>query len=347
MPISRTTLLVIIIAAIIVIGVVAGALWYVSQVTTKLAKTPTKIKMAFIFPGSVTDTAWNEAGYRGMLAFQGKHPEVEIAWVQGVYDPAQIESTIRSYIKQGYKLIVGLGFQFGEPMAKLAKEYPGVYFLAVAGSPEYIGPQVSVADVRTDQSCFIAAFIGMKLSKTKHMGFVAGMAVAELTRCEKGLRAGIKYLGMDPDKHLHVVYIGDFHDVAKSKLATTALIEQYNVDVIKPMGDGCQLGALSAAKEKHVIAMMSGTYHPEVYPEGIALYEVWHWEAVYEQFYKDYITGKLQKEGGKRYWLTLANGGLELVRNKSLVSDDLWKQAQDLMKKIMAGQINTGFTPKS
>ncbi len=52
-----------------------------------------------------------------MEAFRGKHPEVEIAWVQGVYDPAQIESQIRSYIQQGYKLIVGLGFQFGEPMA--------------------------------------------------------------------------------------------------------------------------------------------------------------------------------------------------------------------------------------
>jgi len=48
------------------------------------------VKAASVFPGSVTDTAWNEAGYRAMEAFRGKHPEVEVAWVQGVYDSSNI-----------------------------------------------------------------------------------------------------------------------------------------------------------------------------------------------------------------------------------------------------------------
>ena len=345
MPISKTTMIAIIVAVIVIIAAAAGVAWWAVSQRPAAPAAPKRIKMAFIFPGSITDTAWNEAGYRGMEAFRGKHPEVDIAWVQGVYDPAQIEATIRSYAKQGFNLIVGQGFQFGEPMAKLAKEFPNVYFLAVAGSPDYVGPRVSVADVRTDQSCFIAGYTGIKLSKTKHMGFVAGMAVAELSRCEIGLRSGIKYAGLNPDEVLHVVYVGDFHDVPKSKLSTTALIEQYNVDVIKAMGDGCQLGAISAAKEKGVYAMMSGTYHPEVYPEGTVLYEVWHWEAVFDQFYDDYVSGKLQKEGGKIYWLNLENGGLELVAGKGIMPEDLWKEAQGLLDKIKSGQIDTGFKP--
>jgi len=44
------------------------------------------VKTAFIFPGSVTDTAWNEAGYRAMEAFRGRHSEMEVAWVHRVYD---------------------------------------------------------------------------------------------------------------------------------------------------------------------------------------------------------------------------------------------------------------------
>jgi len=40
------------------------------------------VKAASVFPGSVTDTAWNEAGYRAMEAFRGKHPEVEVAWIK-------------------------------------------------------------------------------------------------------------------------------------------------------------------------------------------------------------------------------------------------------------------------
>jgi len=333
------------ISVIIIAVVIAGvAVYYYHPGGVSKPKT---VKMAFIFPGSVTDTAWNEAGYKGMLAFEKAHPNVKIAWVQGVYDPAQIESQIRSYIQQGYNLIVGLGFQFGEPMAKLAKQYKNVYFLAVAGSPNYIGPQVSVADVRTDQSCFVAGYLASQISKTKSIAFVAGMAVAELTRCEVGLRHGIAYAGLNPNQTLHVLYVGDFHDVKKSKLGTTALIEQYNVDVVKAMGDGCQLGAVSAAKEKHVYAMMSGTYHPEVYPNGTLLYKVWHWEAVYNEFYNDYVNGYLQSHGGREYWLSMNNGGLKLVYNDKIIPSNILQATKQVEQKILNGEVNTGFTPKT
>jgi len=339
-PLTTRSLVIILVVAVILAGL-AG--WLIATYTARPAA-PAKIKMAFIFPGSITDTAWNEAGYRAMEAFRGRHPEIEIAWVQGVYDPAQIEPTIRSYIQQGYKLIVGVGFQYGEPMAKLAKEYPDVYFLAIAGAPQYVGPRVSVADVRTDQSCFLQGYLAIKMSKSKSVAFVAGMAVAELSRCEIGLRSGISYAGYDPDKVLHVHYVGDFHDVPRAKLATTALIEQYGVDVIKAMGDGCQLGAVSAAREKGVYVMMSGTYHPEIYPEGTLAFEIWHWEVILEQWYQDYLKGELATKG-KIYWLTLENGGLEVVPGQGTVPSDLWNEVLKLAEQIKSGAISTGFTP--
>ncbi|RLE88265.1 MAG: hypothetical protein DRN04_17310 [Thermoprotei archaeon] len=336
-------LVVIVIIAIIAAGVIGWALGALTRPAPP--PTPEKIKMAFLFPGSITDTAWNEAGYRAMEAFRGKHPEVEVAWVQGVYDPAAIEPTIRSYCEQGYNLIVGVGFQYGEPMAKLSEEYSNVYFLAIAGAPQYVGPRVSVADVRTDQSGFIVGYLAVKMSKSNHVAFVAGMAVAELSRSEIGQRKGIEYAGYDPDVALHVHYVGDFHDVPGAKMATTALIEEHGVDVVKAMGDGVQLGAISAAKEKGVYAVMSGTYHPEIYPEGMLMYEVWHWEIVFEEWYNDYVTGKLEKEGGKVYWLSLENEGLEIILGGGLVPPELQKEIQTLIEKIKAGEIDTGFKP--
>ncbi len=334
-----------IIAVVVVIAVVAGLLGYYVATLTRPSGAPQRIKIAFIFPGSVTDTAWNEAGYRAMEAFRGKHPEVDIAWVQGVYDPAQIESTIRSYVEQGFNLIIGVGFQFGEPMAKIASEVTrDVYFLAIAGAPQYKGPRVSVGDVRTDQSCFVAAYIASKVTKTGHIGYVAGMAVAELSRCEIGLREGLKYVGLKPDEVLHIVYTGDFHDVPKAKLATTALVDQYHVDVVKTMGDGCQLGAISGAKDARAYIMMSGTYHPEIYPEGLLLAEVWDWSVVFEQFYQDYLSGKLKTAGGQEYWIDLKNGGLRLSAGGALPSE-IWLGAQQIISKIVSGELSTGFTP--
>ena len=84
-----------------------------------------------------------------------------------------------------YNLVVGVGFQFVGLMAKIAKEASGdVYFLAFTGALQYIGARVNVVDVRTDQSGFIMGYLVTKLSKTKSMAFVVGMAVAELFRGE-------------------------------------------------------------------------------------------------------------------------------------------------------------------
>ena len=89
---------------------------------------------------------------------------------------------------------------------------------------------------------------------------------------------------------------------------------------------------------------MSGTYHPEVYPDGILMYEVWHWEAVYEEWYQDYKNGNLSANGGKLYWLSMENGGLEIING--ITPSDLWSEVLDLVDKIKAGQIDTGFTPE-
>jgi len=339
---------IVLVAIVVVVAIVAGVTGYyiasISRPSPTATTSPTQISIAFIFPGSITDTAWNEAGYQSMLSFVGSHPEVKYAWVQGVYDPTQIISIAKSYAQQGFKLIIGVGFQFGPPFAQIASQTPGVYYLAIAGAPQYVGPQVSGANIRTDQSCFVEGWIAIQISKTKQIGYVAGMNVSELGLCEIGLRNGIKYAGYNPDQVLHVVYTGDFHDVTKAKLATESLIQQYHVDVIKSMGDGVQLGAISAVKEfPGVLIMPSSTYHPELYAEQLLVGEVWDWSAVYSQFYNDYLSGKLA-QGGQYYWANLANGGIKLVQGSACPSD-LWSKAQDIIKGIVNGTISTGFTP--
>ncbi|MEZ0394107.1 MAG: BMP family ABC transporter substrate-binding protein [Desulfurococcaceae archaeon] len=338
------------VAIVVVIAIVAGLVgYYIASLRGAPPQTTTAmpVKIAFIFPGSVTDTAWNEAGYRSMEAFLGQHPGLVSAWVQGVYDPTQIISVAQSYISQGYNLIIGVGFQFGAPFAQIANSTslpPNVYFLAIAGAPQYVGPRVSGANIRTDQACFVEGYVGILMSKTKKIGYVAGMNVSELALCEIGLRSGIKYAGYDPDKVLYVVYTGDFHDVAKAKLATETLITQYGVDVIKSMGDGVQLGAIAAVKEHPgVLIMTSSTYHPELVGEQLLLAEVWDWSAVYNAFYNDYLNGTLA-HGGKYYWADMANGGIKLIQG-SACPNDVWNNIQGLISEVASGKISTGFTP--
>jgi len=182
----------------------------------------------------------------------------------------------------------------------------------------------------------------ISLSKSKSVAFIAGMAVPRATRSELGQRKGIEYAGYNPREVYHVYYAGDFHDVVKCKLATLSLIDQLKVDVVKSMGNGCSLGAVSAAKERGAFTLSSGTYHPELYPEGYALYEIWRWEVIYEQWYQDYLSGNLKK-GGKMYWLSLENGGIEIIKGN--LPSELWNEVQTLISKIVKGEVDTGFRP--
>jgi len=40
------------------------------------------VKAASVFPGSVADTAWNEAGHRAVEAFKGIYSKIEVAWIK-------------------------------------------------------------------------------------------------------------------------------------------------------------------------------------------------------------------------------------------------------------------------
>ncbi|MEM4829815.1 MAG: hypothetical protein QW417_03115, partial [Zestosphaera sp.] len=80
------------------------------------------------------------------------------------------------------------------------------------------------------------------------------------------------------------------------------------------------------------------------YPEGLLLAEIWDWSIVFEQFYQDYLSGKLKTAGGQEYWLSLENGGLKLASGGALPSE-IWSSAQEIINKIISGQISTGFTP--
>ena len=83
------------------------------------------VKVALILPGRADDVSWNQAAYEGMQsAVKNAKVPVELKVVEQVYDPVAIEPALRDYAQQGYDLIVGHGFQFQEPIIKVAVGVP-------------------------------------------------------------------------------------------------------------------------------------------------------------------------------------------------------------------------------
>jgi basic membrane protein A len=342
----------------------AGALLLVLVIGTiqfaEFARAQQKVKIGVILPGRINDLAWNQAGYESMLRFQAKFSnEVEILWVENVDEKAAIQETARDYIARGAQLIIGHGFEYQQPLEELAvrPEYANVAFLVVAGFK--LLPNLSNADVRTDQTGYILGYLAGKMTKNNKIGYIMGLRVAELARFEpnfaKGAhdanpRIGYDYgnvssiipgqKGIKPGGSISVVEIGDFHAVDKAKQAATAMASQ-GVDVIATMGDGVVLGTIQGAIDAKVFLIGNGidiATAPVSGAENLVLGSgSWRWDSIFDQWYTDWKN----KQPSKLYWAEMQNGGLKIDGPTQVVPDSVRGEVTDLVSKMVAGQIQT------
>jgi basic membrane lipoprotein Med (substrate-binding protein (PBP1-ABC) superfamily) len=81
------------------------------------AAEPAKVvlKAAMLLSGPINDGGWNTDAYKGLLKL--KDMGYEIVYTENVQQADQ-ESIVRGYAKQGFNLIVGHGFEYGDTLAK-------------------------------------------------------------------------------------------------------------------------------------------------------------------------------------------------------------------------------------
>jgi basic membrane protein A len=292
------------------------------------------LRVALILPGRIDDLAWNQAGYRSFLRLQGAMgSEIETSWVENVYNNVDIIPALRDYAQRGYDVILGHGFQFQEPLYEVAPEFPEVTF--ACGGWEAL-ENMSIYDVRTDQTGYLEGYLAASMSQTGQIGYVAGLEVAELARFAKGYELGAQ--AANPDIEIQVVYTGDFHDVAAARETVVGLASQ-GVDVVAFMGDGTSLGALAGCQEAGIYCMGNGTDITQQAPELILTSGVWQWDAVWEQIIADYHEGT---RGMQQYWADMANGGLALTALNSAVPEEVATELAAIQEQIIAGTLETG-----
>jgi basic membrane protein A and related proteins len=111
-------------------------------------------------------------------------------------------------------------------------------------------------------------------------------------------------------------------------------------DVIFAMGDGASFGYLQAietANPGHKVWFIGdiGDMTP-IDKKGVLLSSVlWDFTNAYKTFIKEIDNGTFGQQG---YDLTLANGGVSLLKTK-YISASVWSQIQAAQQKVISGQI--------
>jgi len=212
---------------------------------------PQKLRVAFVLLGGQRDHGWSEAHARGIGVLKKRLGDrITVAISENVADPADAERVFRDYAEKGYDLIFGTTFEHGEPLRKVAAEFPKVRFMHCAGDRTL--PNMGTYMARIEQSEYLAGYTA-GLMGFRNVGTVATVPIPEVVRgvnaftlgLERGLReSGAKF---DPRRLNTVVWLNSWRDEAREKgLADELALAGH--DLIRQMADTPDTALAACAK---------------------------------------------------------------------------------------------------
>jgi basic membrane protein A len=226
-----------------------------STTTTATETTPAKqLKVGLVADaGELNDNGFNELAYNGLkraereLGIKGRVVEANSA--------ADYVPNMTTLARQGYDLIIGVGFAQGDAIAAAAKRFPQTNFAIVDVDQSTLkGKPANVQGLlfREQQVGYLVGYLAAleaKRAGAESISAVGGFKEPPVDRYIAGYRAGAK--AAVPGTKVTWGYSQDWEDQAKCKELALNQIATGSKVVFQVAG-GCGLGALSAAQDEKV-----------------------------------------------------------------------------------------------
>ena len=299
------------------------------------AKPVNKIRVAIGHNGAIRDMGWYASGNQGAMSLKKDPGVAEVTWQENIKLP-DLEGVMRRWAVDGYDLIIGHGFEFGEPARKLAPQFPNTvfavpYFFKLKGHPNLV-----TYGVQSEGATFMAGALAALMSKSKKIGYMSGFPIPNTISFhnlfKRGARAAV------PDIQIPRVFVDSWSDANKTKEAAIAMIDQ-GVDVLYATHSPGLLGGVLAAEEKGIFAIGSYFDLRKFAPKTILTSVEFVWSTPMKQMVLDLAKGKVKKVN----MAGIAGGGARLAPFHSKIPSDVIRKVRAFEKDILAGKIKVPF----
>lgn len=199
-------------------------------------------RVALLTPGPISDQSWNAGAYAGLLRIRDSLG-ARVSHIQ-TRAPAEFEENFREYGRQGYRLIIGHGFEFQDAAARVAPRFPASLYLVTSSNvagPNYLGVRFEF-----EEPSYLAGMIAGAMTRTGVIGAIGGTELPPVRDGFSAYVAGAR--AVNPEVKVVSSYIGNWDDVSAGKEQALAQISQ-GVDVIFQNADAAGLGVFQAARE--------------------------------------------------------------------------------------------------
>ena len=364
-------------AALAALGLAACAEEKPAAAAPAVAPAPAKpapLQVGFVYVGPVGDAGWTYAHDLGRKAIEARFGDrIKTTFVEKVPEGPDAERVIRDLVAQGNKLVFATSFGFGDSMAKVARDHPGVFFEHATGFKT--APNLRVYEGRFYEDAYLAGVLAGLMTRTNTLGFVASFPIPEVLRNINAYTLGAQ--SVNPKVKTKVVWVSAWFDPPKETEAAMSLMDQ-GADVLLQNTDSTAV--LQAAEKRGKYAFGWDSDMSAVAPKAHLGSCVLNWGVYYEKavgevlagswkveetkwgikegvndFVKipDFVPAEARKKVEEAKAFLVANPGAvfrgpitdntgKVVLAKDQVADDKWKSAVDFYVKGVEGKVPSG-----
>lgn len=289
-----------------------------------------KLRVAAVFPGTISDKGFNQAGYEGLMMIKEKFG-AEVAFSENT-PVANFDQVYRDFADQGYNVIIGHGFEFGDVALRVAPDYPDIKFI-VDSNPDVHAANVAGITGKSWEAAYLCGVVAGLMSKTGKIGGIAGFDFPILVAQMEAYKLGAQ--SVNPNIEVTIVYIGSFEDVAKAKEATLAQVSA-GVDVIFHIADAAGVGIIQACEEKGIYAVGWGIDQNFLAPKTVLTSMLFSGAELLVQDVQKVVDGTWT---GEVRLYGLSTGVVNIADYHGLVPADVAAKVEQARQDILSGKI--------
>ncbi len=291
-----------------------------------------KMKVALILSGPANDQGWNAVAFAGLKEAEEKYG-IETAYSENV-GIADSEAAFRDYAAQGYDLIIGHGFQYGDPAVRVAAQFPKAKFMAIESNAS--SDNVASYVMACEQAGYLMGMLSASMSKTGTIGIVGGFEQPSITKVLEAYKLGAK--AVNPSIKVLEAYVSSFTDVALGKEAALSMADQ-GADVLSHCANQAGTGVIKAAEERGLLATGDSYDQNSIAPSTVMASTVYSVPAVVMTAVEKVQSGTY--EGGV-YNLGMKDGVVDISGYNSF-EDKIPQAVKDLIADTRAKILDGSF----
>ena len=286
------------------------------------------LKVALLLSGAANDQGWNQTAYEGTQKACEKYG-YELAYTENL-EVADISAAFADYASAGYDVVIGHGYEFGDPALEVAETYPDTKFICTEADAS--ADNVASYVMACEQTAYVEGIIAASTSESGKLGTIGPIPGDSLVKIINGYEDGAK--SVNPDIEVQTAWTNSFVDTQLAQEAAKAMIDN-GVEVIKHCANACGNGAMTAAVEAGIWCQGDSYDQSSLAPDNILDSAIYNLDVVIDTALGSVADGSFE---GDVYNLGMADGAVEVLLSDNL-SDDVKATAQDAIDKIVSGEL--------